>query len=1017
MANQEQITVRFESTLDNELAEDNSLLLSGPIKVQLVLDEFSELTSPDCVEELIELENSGESFIIAYVKNVAGYLDLLNSEEEEKKYIDSILNRGAYFYLSGWVDENKTQPIWNEILLGTHSHPNLDRLNKFVSRLDEDGKIVETEESISENEIVLQLPKLPPEIYNRLMEHKVAIKLKGGLGVEASASDTDDEHLHVLGDDYYDWCAPDEAGRYANLDVVSHNELYRRLHRDSVALKLHEIDESLPNDSVQLIEYALNYNVAEEKAGYINASEQGNELYFKVRLPWPVGTSDKLFLLKDVNTEEYKLLEEKVDYNIVSLKNRDLTVSVKKQAAMQELGTITILKIENPSKTPAEYLNLLNEDLIERINTGLRIRYIEGAVESKFELPKLYLSTDKDGNLEWTNALLPAQYFLFREQRFTAEEITAMHSDVLEVRFIDTNYNANTDFPLLLVNSSFIFNAQYEIEVVDREKHSFNLICRIPMTNENIVERGYDEIGADVKLILIRKTSAEAIADTVAENYISKKDAINILSRGKLDLKDYVTREELNNFARKIHSHTEYSLRGHNHDFRYANYQHTHPEIAALLTQLLRNPDETPEEQEARYRSYLNEISTGETDRLMNFINNELNLYKDNSTGLYSITDRNVKLSSEAINLFNTFIAEDLNATDERKLELSLGNDAYLRDALNTILEIFKEDGVDTSQVFLDRAIPVKVPIGGIKAGTLYDKGTKIQKILEDILNPYVSEQEMVTFLTPDITKTKVRWFKGVNKEEILDTANIRYESERNSLWYKIELYNKEDKRCKSEYTVTNDPRDPDYGQTIDQIVMPVVDGNEPDSEGYFLYSNNYSFQNSSFVSFSYTWKIKNDKVFDNYGINDERFVFTGNAIDVDEFLKIQLPDFLYGKYESSQVPMDVDRSNGKLEFPNEKGQIFVSSFEGKAGDKLVVLLEADEHDKDEDYDISEDLVILDVNNHMEIQDYFASDSNNVIKLFDGTKSYRMYYYTLGADTDEIKLLIKLRDEKEKEYN
>jgi len=64
----------------------------------------------------------------------------------------------------------------------------------------------------------------------------------------------------------------------------------------------------------------------------------------------------------------------------------------------------------------------------------------------------------------------------------------------------------------------------------------------------------------------------------LAKDYITKEEAIILLSEGKIDLSKYATKNDFYKKADKYHVHSDYSKIDHTHDYRYSPYHHTHDE-------------------------------------------------------------------------------------------------------------------------------------------------------------------------------------------------------------------------------------------------------------------------------------------------------------------------------------------------------------------------------------------------------------------------------------------------------
>jgi hypothetical protein len=83
-------------------------------------------------------------------------------------------------------------------------------------------------------------------------------------------------------------------------------------------------------------------------------------------------------------------------------------------------------------------------------------------------------------------------------------------------------------------------------------------ILTITLTNETF------DIDDFVTFILVRNTSAEMLSK-LSDQYVSKNEAIEILSNGTINLSDYVKNENLSKYSLKNHMHENYSSIDHSH--------------------------------------------------------------------------------------------------------------------------------------------------------------------------------------------------------------------------------------------------------------------------------------------------------------------------------------------------------------------------------------------------------------------------------------------------------------------
>ena len=163
-----------------------------------------------------------------------------------------------------------------------------------------------------------------------------------------------------------------------------------------------------------------------------------------------------------------------------------------------------------------------------------------------------YLTTDSDGNLTWSNTFIPSESFSTKKltvtkksQSITLENVVYKTSDEL---FVFVGKNVLTDYKL-------DYNG---------DKLTITLI------------NDYFDIGEKVN-VLILKSGIQAVIDQIELNL--KQELISQLSGGSVSLKDYYNKtESAQVFALKQHTHSQFAKKDHDHDWKYANFQHNHAE-------------------------------------------------------------------------------------------------------------------------------------------------------------------------------------------------------------------------------------------------------------------------------------------------------------------------------------------------------------------------------------------------------------------------------------------------------
>jgi len=553
-------------------------------------------------------------------------------------------------------------------------------------------------------------------------------------------------------------------------------ELYYALMKDSKKLFItHDMHLQLTNEDDKLLPWlslqadVINYKERVENAIYPETRQ--NYYLFSMDLPVEFEAStDELFLFDENNVISDSYL------NIVSVDNQNkkisFQISTRANLVDDEPGKahkITILIAKNAYRYPTfrtDFLNALAAEnsviSLDIINKELLNVYIKGELYKKPILPKLYLATDEEGNIGWENTLLPTQTF-YKQQinlssfnfDFDSDESQTVDGETCNVtlhtkadgkkyiRLIFKNvfYDMANDFPMLLVDGIFYYNCQ-----IDGFTKA-NLIYDLAVDPDG----AFFDINKDTvfTLVVIKNTGIEGITAELARNYITKEQAIEIFQTGKISLSDYVKRSELKAFAAQNHLHGRYAEKGHNHDYRYANYHHTHPELAALMAQLL-DGQYTEED----ITAWLEEIKTKNQEMLEAFAQH-LGLEKiyadeNDEVGTYYIKDPNIVLTEQAVTALNHII-EANNLPAEIAERLKLHENDTLHEALLLISALFEYDRIYDDQVIFRTPIVSRYNIGGIKRGKEYnsDKGKTLRDLITDLLNPHLTLDDVRERMTP----------------------------------------------------------------------------------------------------------------------------------------------------------------------------------------------------------------------------------------------------------------------------
>jgi hypothetical protein len=176
----------------------------------------------------------------------------------------------------------------------------------------------------------------------------------------------------------------------------------------------------------------------------------------------------------------------------------------------------------------------------------------------------LYLGHDGEGKPEWKNNFVAAQAFQVKSVAVTSTGTSVSIPDIV--------FNPGLDEVLVLVGKFFVYN-----RTLSYNSSNGSLIITLTSDSGTTGEVASFESGETVTAIVIRNGAA-AILDTLATDYVTKDEAITMLSGGSVNLSDYARKADLRGYARKYHTHSQFARADHDHDYRYAMFNHTHAE-------------------------------------------------------------------------------------------------------------------------------------------------------------------------------------------------------------------------------------------------------------------------------------------------------------------------------------------------------------------------------------------------------------------------------------------------------
>ena len=935
-----------------------------------------------------------------YDSNVIIFVENVNRDD------DTQTNRGAYFYYIGSTldDSGAINGEWQEILLGTHSHHNIASLesiadiptNKDSQRIvvvNPDGTFSSIDYESKENSSCL--PDLPENILDKIKDAEYLKSLEEPDETKWHHLDADLAKLS----DTYDWMKKDENGNYTNLAVGNCRELYRQLLKADK--KLWITDDFKLSDKegkvwVQLEAFKVNFNTDKNYEDCLNAipyEKTDKQIILTADFNWNVYSSDKMILFYG---PENKMLHKDIDYTIGLVdKNKVSFIISKRSVSLTTQDKLTVLFLRDAESLNSDDLMGLYEAFadeklnIYEIDAELIRIYVQSEFARRPDIPRLYLSTNEYGNLEWTNRLLPAQHFYATRKADLIENNIVYEGEIYSrLTFKNVNYKVEEDFPILTINQWVIYDG------IIAPESGKDLIYYIPVANND------DITTSDViQLVVVKNNVAESISEEISKNYISRDDAIAILSHGKINLSEYAKHKDLLNFSKVSHIHTQYALRDHNHDFRYANYHHTHPELSALITTILtaKTEIEKPEdlnklrtEVKIWMNQWLADLAERDKDTLNKFIKS---LGLTPSNGNYYITETNVLVQ-------DTTLLDGLNARLESCDLEPISGPIYLHNFIEQVIRLFEYDKVWAHQVELENDIPIYLkngPIGGLDQEKA--NRTNLEDILFDIINPRDILADVRDVLTPSKAHTIIHFYRWDSSEDkyvqIRHPEAMRFPVEIGRLAFKIEPRNSKNKECK--YFVNGKERQ--FWLKIDKHIHCNYDIDEyrPD---FYIYSDNFKFGSNTneLTPIEITWD--DIPIWDNYGITEGQLIDSNDKIPdnivKNVFTEVFEDEFKYGDIIlHNEVPEffcgvvdDVNNFNINSLVGEYEDKRYPLSL--KAGQSFVVLIQSEYENT---------LKILEKNNG-DIKKFCQVKEDGSVHFDEYEEGYYVYYYTVLADID-----------------
>ena len=332
--------------------------------------------------------------------------------------------------------------------------------------------------------------------------------------------------------------------------------------------------------------------------------------------------------------------------------------------------------------------------------------------------------TYKDGKYVWEDKIIPAQTFQYTKVRVTEP---GKSIEVPDLRYDEASKDTvlvfdSGDLVTIKENITKNENGNYVIEIAPDDDHTFDV--------------------GELITILVIKNGTEGFLNSIAEEYMTKQDAVKLLSTGTLSLNNYATKKDLEELANKDHGHgRQYASYDHNHDDRYAMFKHIHSDyvlesdvyaiISNCLAELLGQEDPGLSPEDILNKSFSQAI-----------------------TSIRSILETKADLTYlEEIkrNLETSIRNKELDLTDSY---ISIHNkEQNLKDYLLLLENRIASISGRASDIQLSAPIKVELKdktIGKYKNGDVIDQGTTLQTLLQGMLREVIKPE--LTEPTLDLT-------------------------------------------------------------------------------------------------------------------------------------------------------------------------------------------------------------------------------------------------------------------------
>lgn len=367
--------------------------------------------------------------------------------------------------------------------------------------------------------------------------------------------------------------------------------------------------------------------------------------------------------------------------------------------------TLTIEKVkdENGELTTDYKIGWENENLLPEVPEDVKGK-------------DLYLSVDKDGNFTWGNSFVPAQTFKVLKKELTVEDLVSNKEVYLSKQIVqDNNLLLNYDLGdevLVFDSGSLLTNT----EVIKNEDGSITVKI-LDIDNDKYV---FEE--NEVLTLMVIRNGISGIIDTIKEEYFTKKEVIDLVTKGVINLDNYITKGDLQKYAAYInHRHSEYIKRDEYDlfDARYSDYNHTHAEYTTRAQVISILIDAAGLDGEVDTNKLLEDLSNSFKDEIENI--------------------KNTIITEDQVQFYINNLKEEFQDAQHIFIVDHDGNKSPLDEYLQRINQQFEKlDNLDTDIVLTSREFEVNNEIGGYHVGEKISKHIPLSQVIHKLFNKVI---------------------------------------------------------------------------------------------------------------------------------------------------------------------------------------------------------------------------------------------------------------------------------------